>query len=290
MIHDDGVRVLLDLSGHTARNRLPVFAWKPAPVQASWLGYFATTGVNEIDYLIADPWTVPQIDEVHFTERVWRMPETRMCFTAPRENVAISPLSALSGGIITFGCFNTLTKMSDDVVALWARVLAAVPHSRLILKAIELADNSVLQHTLERFAARGLGGQRLISEGPTPRADYLAAYRRVDIALDPFPFTGATTSVGALWMGVPVLTLAGKRLVSCQGVGVMMTAGLPDWIAADRDDYVARAVTHSANLQRLAVLRENLREQVLSSPLFDASRFARHLEHALWAMWRRQPS
>ena len=287
LIHADGVHLLLDLSGHTAHNRLPVFAWKPAPVQASWLGYFATTGVAAIDYLIADPWTVPQAEETQFTEQIWRLPETRWCFTAPQVNATVSPLPALTEGHITFGCFNNLTKMNDDVVALGARVLEAVPHSRLYLKTKQLAESSLRDRVLERFAARGIGGERLILEGPAPRADYLAAYGRVDIALDPFPFTGGTTSAEALWMGVPVLTLAGEHLVSRQGVGLLMNAGLPDWIAADHDDYVARAVAHTANLEPLAALRSGLRAQVLVSPLFDAPRFARHLEQALWGMWQR---
>jgi len=285
LIHDDGVHVLIDLSGHSAHNRLPVFAWKPALVQVSWLGYFATTGVAEIDYLIADPWTLPEKEEQYFTEKIWRLPETRMCFTAPAAEVAVSALPALRNGYVTFGCFNNLTKMNDAVVALWARVLAAVPGSRLFLKAKQFTEEAVRQATIERFAAHGVGGERLMIEGPESRAAYLAAYQRVDVVLDPFPFTGGTTSAEALWMGVPVLTLAGERLVSRQGVGLLMNAGLSDWVAADADDYVRRAAAHAADLESLATLRSRLRAQVLASPVFDAERFARHLENALWENW-----
>jgi len=284
-IHDDGVHILIDLSGHTAQNRLPVFAWKPAPVQVSWLGYFATTGMAEMDYFIADPFTLPAATEIYFTERIWRLPETRLCFTAPDVTLPVSELPALTNGHLTFGCFNSLTKMNDAVVALWARILATVPGSRLYLKAGQLTQLSMRQNVMARFAGQGIGAERLLLEGFAPRAEYLAAYQRVDITLDPFPFTGGTTSAESLWMGVPVLTLAGDRLVSRQGVGLMMNAGLADWIAADADDYVSRAATHGGDLARLAALRSGLRHQVLASPVFDAARFARHFEAALHGMW-----
>ena len=285
MIHGDGIDILIDLSGHTAHNRLPMFAWKPAPVQAAWLGYFATTGVAAMDYLIADPWTLPETEEVHFTERIWRLPETRLCFTPPDAEVPVAPLPALANGHITFGCFNNLTKMNDYVVALWARVLAFVPGSRLLLKASQLNEAAVRQNVIERFSTQGIGADRIILEGSEPRAKYLAAYQRIDIALDPFPFTGGTTSAEGLWMGVPMLTLAGESFLSRQGIGLLMNAGLPEWIAVDSDDYVARAATHAGDLQKLAVLRNGLRQQVLASPIFDAPRFARHFEAALRGMW-----
>ena len=142
------------------------------------------------------------------------------------------------------------------------------------------------QRTIKRFATHGISADRLILEGFSPRAQYLAAYRRVDIALDPFPYPGGTTSAECLWMGAPLLTLAGQRFLSRQGVGLLMNAGLPEWIAADADDYVARAALHAGDLQRLAALRDGLRPQVLASPLFDAPRFARHFETALRGIWR----
>ncbi len=286
-IRADGIDILLDLSGHTAYNRLPMFAWKPAPVQVSWLGYFATTGVSAIDYLIADPWTLPATEEAYFTEKIWRLPQTRLCFTPPDVDVAVGPLPALASGHITFGCFNNLAKMNDRVVALWARVLAAVPQSRLFLKANQLAEPAVQQSVVERFAAHGVDAARLVLEGPDPREKYLAAYQRVDIALDPFPYPGGATSVEALWMAVPVLTLAGDRFLSRQGVGLLMNAGLPEWIAIDPDDYVARAELHARDLSALATLRNRLRRQVLASPIFDAASFARHFESALCALWAR---
>jgi predicted O-linked N-acetylglucosamine transferase (SPINDLY family) len=285
-IRDDGIDILIDLSGHTAHNRLPVFAWKPAPIQATWLGYLATTGVSEIDYLIADAWTLQESEEANFTEKIWRLPESYLCFTPPPGGVAVGPLPALSNGHLTFGSFNNLSKMNDAVVALWSRVLAAVPGSRLYLKSHQLKEASVRQHVAERFAAHGIVAERLILEGPVPRADYLKPFQRVDIALDPFPYPGITTSVENLWMGVPVLTLAGKSFLSRQGVGLLMNAGLPEWIAETDDDYVARAVSHANDLQGLAALRSGLRQRVMDSPIFDAPRFAQHFETALRGMWQ----
>lgn len=286
-IHDDAVDILIDLGGHTAHNRLPVFAWKPAPVQASWLGYFGTTGVAAIDYLIADPWTLPVGEESSFTEQIWRLPDTRLCFTAPQMDVEVSALPALTNGYLTFGCFNNISKMTTPVVALWARVLGAVPHSRLFLKSPQLNEHSVRLNVAEQFSAHGVGPERLIFEGLSSRAEYLACYQRVDIALDPFPYTGGTTTVEALWMGVPVLTLEGARFLARQGLGLLMNAGLPQWIASDYDDYVARATANGTDLKALALLRAKLRQQVLASPIFDATLFAYHFEIALRGMWQK---
>jgi predicted O-linked N-acetylglucosamine transferase (SPINDLY family) len=286
-IHADGVHILLDLSGHTEHNRLPMFAWKPAPVQASWLGYCGTTGVQEIDYVIADSWTLPPSAEVAFSEKIWRLPDTYLCFSPPDANVAVSAPPALSTGHVTFGSFNSLTKMTDEVVALWARVLAAVPGSRLFLKARQFREPAMRQGALDRYAVHGIERDRLILEDVLPtRVEHLAAHGRVDIALDPFPYSGITTSAEALWMGVPVLTLAGDRYLSRQGVGLMMNMGLPEWIASDPDDYVGRAVSHAADLQGLAALRASLRERFVTSPVCDAKRFARNFELALEGMWR----
>jgi protein O-GlcNAc transferase len=278
--------VLLDLSGHTAKNRLPMFAWKPAPVQVSWLGYFASTGVAEMDYVIGDAHIAPARDECHFSESICRLPDSYLCFTPPNVAVEPGPLPALGNTQVTFGCFNKLTKMNNAVVALWARVLLAVPHSRLFLKTTQLKDAAICEVTRQEFAAHGIATDRLILEGSSPRAELLAAYQRVDIALDPFPYPGGTTSVEALWMGVPVLTKRGDRFLSHMGESILHNAGLADWIADDDDDYVAKAVAHTADLSRLAALRAGLRQQVLASPLFEAKQFARNFEAAMWGMWQ----
>lgn len=284
-IHDDAVDILIDLAGHTAHNRLPVFAWKPAPVQVAWLGYFATTGVSAIDYLLADPFVVPAGEENHFTETVWRLPEIYYCFTPPAESGEPSPLPALSNGHVTFGCFNKLAKMNDAVVALWAKVLHAVPDSRLFLKAKGLADVGLRRKIMERYAMHGIGSERLIFESASSRREYFLAYHRVDIALDPFPYAGGATTADALWMGVPVLTLRGDRFIGHQGETILSNVGLSEWIASNKDDYVNKAAVSGANLITLVEQRSHLRTQLLISPMCDASRFARNFENALRRMW-----
>jgi predicted O-linked N-acetylglucosamine transferase (SPINDLY family) len=285
-IHEDGIDILVDLSGHTGRNRLPVFAWKPAPVQVAWLGYFATTGLAAMDYILSDRWVLPPEEEGSFVEKPWRLPDSYYCFTPPDMLVEVGNLPALKNAYITFGCFNNLTKLNDRVIACWARVLEAVPSSRLFLKSKALGDALVAADYREHFARHGIGPERLRMEGVSPRADYFAAFNAVDIALDPFPFPGGTTSVEGLWMGVPVLTLKGARFIGHQGETILHSAGLPGWIAENEDDYVAKAVAFAGDLEKLAALRARLRDQVSASPLFDAPRFARNLEVAFRGMWR----
>ena len=287
LIRQDAIDILIDLSGHTAGNRLPVFARKPAPVQATWLGYFATTGFSAIDYLIADPHGVPDGEEGYFTEEVWKLPETRLCFAPPDLAPDVVAPPCLEAGYVTFGCFNKLTKMTDAVVALWARVLQAVPDSRLLLKASMLKSKSRHREVIDRFAAHGIAAERLILQGPSPRDEYLAAYGQIDIALDPFPFTGGTTTVETLWMGVPVLTLAGDRLLSRQSAGILKNVGLPEWIANSQGDYLDKAVSAAGNADALAELRSGLRQRLSESPLCDATRFAAQFDSALRGMWRR---
>ena len=284
-IHADGVHVLFDLSGHTAQNRLPVFAWGPAPVQVSWLGYFATTGLEQMDYVLADPWCLPPEQEANFTERAWRLPRSRLCFTVPDITIPVAELPAAGQGYVTFACFNRLAKINDRVLAVWARVLQGVPHSRLFLKTRQLEDTAARRSVIEQFATHGIAADRLIIEGHAPRKDYLAAYNRADICLDPFPFSGATTSAESLWMGVPVLTLAGSSLVSRQGVSLLTNAGLEDWIAADEEDYVRLAIAKAGQPADLAFLRSSLRQRLVSSPLCDAGQFAADFADAVRGMW-----
>ncbi|MFH2139382.1 MAG: tetratricopeptide repeat protein [Pseudomonadota bacterium] len=285
-IHEDGVHILIDLSGHSRYNRLPMFAMKPAPLQVAWLGYFATTGVAEIDYLIADPVTLPESQERYFTEKILRMPETRLCFSRPDVEIGVSPLPALTNGYVTFGCFNNLAKVNHDVVALWSRILNQVADSRLFLKSKQLGDAAVRQQTVDRFAAHGIAADRLLLEGAESRAKYFEAYRRVDISLDPFPYPGGTTTVESLWMGVPVLNLSGESFLFRQGAGFLSNAGLTEWVAQSQEDYVAKAVVFTGDLSGLAELRGKLRAQVEASPTLDGKRFTTHFSMVLQSMWR----
>ncbi|MEX3956104.1 tetratricopeptide repeat protein [Trinickia sp. EG282A] len=286
-IRDDRIDILVDLSGHANFNRLPLFAWRPAPVQATWLGYFATTGLASIDYILGDPHVLPPGCDDQYTERICRLPDSYLCFTPPDyADVAVGELPMLAHGQVTFGCFNHLMKMNDRVVAVWARILHAVPGSRLFLKAKQLGDEHAREATLARFAAVGIEPGRLILEGASPRKAYFEAYRNVDIALSPFPYPGGTTSVEGLWMGVPVLCRRGDRFLSNICASMLNSAGLEDWIAEDDDDYVAKAITFANDRNVLTELRAGLRARLIASPLCDARRFARHLEAAFEGMWR----
>ncbi len=286
LIHEDGIHVLLDLSGHTAHNRLPLFAWKPAPVQVTWLGYFASTGVAGMDYLLADATGVPESQRANFSEQIWYLPDTRLCFTPPDTDLPVAALPGLTNGFVTFGCLQNLAKINDDVLITWGRILAALPHARLRLASKQLNDPTVVAQLQQRLQQYGISPARVSMHGPVSRAAYLAAYAEVDVLLDTFPFPGGTTTCEALWMGVPTLTLAGETLLARQGASLLTAAGLQDWIAASEEAYVAKAVHFAGDLPKLATLRANLREQVRISPLFDAPRFAKHFEEALWGMWQ----
>lgn len=284
-IHDDRIDILLDLSGHTDFSRLAVFARKPAPVQATWLGYFATTGVREIDWKIGDPWVAPDAESGHFTEKLWRLPDSCFCFAPPEGAPAVAALPSERNGHVTYGCFNNLAKVNDAVIATWSRILHADPAARLLLKARQLGSDELRAGLLARFAGHGIGPERLELEGAGAYAEYLATYARIDLALDPFPFSGGATTADSLWMGVPVVTLQGDRFIAHQGESLMQAAGLGAMIAADVDAYVQLALRTAADRPALAALRAGLRAQVAASPLFDAARYARNLEAAWRGMW-----
>jgi protein O-GlcNAc transferase len=285
LIHNDGVHILIDLSGHTAHNRLPVFAWKPAPIQITWLGYFATTGVSEIDYILVDKIGVPEDNQWHFTEKVRYLPNTRLCFSALKFEIDVAPLPAWNNGFITFGCFQNLSKVTNDVLELWSKILAQLPTARLRFQSKQLHEKIIVEQLYSRLARYGVDANRVETHAADSYKNYLVAHSQVDFILDTFPYTGGTTTCEALWMGVPTLTLAGETLLARQGASLLSAAGLSNWISTDMDDYIAKTVSFTCDIQVLAELRQGLREQVLNSPLFDAKQFARNFENALGKIW-----
>ena len=230
-IHADAIDILIDLSGHTSANRLAVFAWKPSPIQLSWLGYFATTGLAAMDGVIADPLSLPSQFEAHFVERIVRLPRTRLCYSPPATSPAVEPPPAERKGRITFGCFNHLSKINSEVIGLWAKILLETAGAHLRLKAPQLADEATRRRLVAAFEVKGIEPARLEFSALSNRFDFLAEHTEIDIALDPFPYPGGATTADALWMGVPVLTLAGDSFLARQGVGLLAAAGLTDWIA-----------------------------------------------------------
>lgn len=286
-IVNDQVDILIDLAGHSAGHRLPVFAYKPAPVQVAWLGYFATTGLRTMDWIVADPWCVPAGEDANFTERVWRMPESRFCFTPPRLEAEIKPQIRAADEPQVLGCFNTLIKANDEVLELWSRVMAALPQAFLLIKAKQLGDEAACRALVERLVRFGFPVERVILESRSPRDEYLKTYHRIDFCLDTFPFTGGTTTAEALWMGVPVLTLKGATMIGRQGESMLHNVGLGDWVANDPNDYVRKAVEFANDYERLARLRRSLRDRGSASPLGNPVWFANQFETALRGMWRK---
>jgi predicted O-linked N-acetylglucosamine transferase (SPINDLY family) len=285
-IRADAIDILVDLSGHTAGNRLTVFGRKPAPVQVAWLGYFNTTGVGAIDYVLMDEATVPAGGERWFTEQVVRLPEGRFCYAPPDYAPPVAALPARTRGHVTFGSFNNMSKVTPAVIALWSDVLRTIPGARLILKWKSLADEAECNRLRQAFAAHEIAPERLALRGPTPHPAMLAEYADVDIALDPFPFCGGLTSCEALWMGVPLVTLPGSRPVSRQTLGFLSQLELATLAAPSPERYVAIAAELAGDLDRLAALRADLRPRLAASSLCDAVRFTHALETAFRTMWR----
>jgi predicted O-linked N-acetylglucosamine transferase (SPINDLY family) len=286
LIRRDAIDILVDLAGHTANNRLTMFARRVAPVQATWLGYFDTTGLAEMDYILADRFVAPAGEEDRFTETVWRLPDLYQCYAPHGIDVATAPPPALANGFVTFGCFNNRAKITGATLAMWAEVLRRVDGARLFLKDRGLADAAVAEALAGALAAHGVARERLILEGHSPLPELLAAYNRLDVALNPFPFGGGTTTAEALWMGVPVVTLRGDRWVGRMSEGMLTTIGLPDLVADDEAGYVRTAVALASDLPRLGALHGGLRRMVEESPFCDGPRFARALEAAYRGMWR----
>lgn len=285
LIRRDGIDILVDLAGHTAGNRLSLFALKPAPVQATWLGYLDTSGLAAIEYFLTDRFVVPAEDEASFVETVLRLPDAHFCFSAADLDVPLSPRP--DSGPLMLGSFNNWAKISDGTVALWSRVLAEIPDSMLLLSTRALGDPETRQAAIRRFAAHGIGADRLMLERRSSRLDVLAAYNRIDIALDPFPYNGCTTTVEALWMGVPVVALRGKRSVSRAAEAILTVAGLPHLVAEDEEAYLQAVKALAEERKLLGDRRTSLRAKVEQTPLCDCARFARGLEELYRQMWRK---
>lgn len=283
MIASDGIDILVDLSGHTAHNRLPVFAVKPAPIQATWLGYWGTTGLPQVDYLITDEATVPVGTEGLYTETVMRLPKCRFTYEAP--DYVPLPASLPSPDIV-FGSFNNLAKVGPETIAIWSHVLREVPGSKLLLKWQTLGDEQVRRRIVAAFVAAGVDDRRLILRGASSHQAMLGEYGEIDIALDPTPFSGGLTSCEALWMGVPVVTLAGKGPQSRQTYGFLRSLGLLEWTAQTPDEYVKAAVSLASHGKRSTQSRLELRNRMASSSLCDSAEFTRDLEAGYRTMWR----
>jgi predicted O-linked N-acetylglucosamine transferase (SPINDLY family) len=287
-IRADQIDILIDLSGHTRGNRLLVFARKPAPVQVTWLGYPATTGLSAMDYRLTDGFADPvgMTEHLH-SEKLIRMPECFSCYRPPSDAPEVSGLPARAKGYVTFGSFNNLAKINREVMAVWAKILQAVPGSRLTFKNTGLGGSSVQHRVRETFMGLGVAPERLelLGNDPFPRT-HLERYWSIDIGLDPFPYNGATTTCEALWMGVPVVALAGRTHAGRVGVSQLSNLGLTELIGISTEEYAAIATRLARDLERLSQLRASLRSHMAASPLIGAQRFTKNLEQAYLGMWK----
>lgn len=284
-VRDDGVDILVDLNGHTRGGRLGVFALRPAPVQATYLGYGATTGVPAIDYRITDRWLDPPgTSEQYYCEQLVRLSRSMWCFSPPMHAPDPGPQPAAGNGFVTFASLNNFSKVTPQALALWARLLAALPGSRLSLAGIP--EGEPRRRVAAVFAEAGAPASRLAFRPRETYGDFLSHLRHVDIALDTFPYTGGATTCDALWMGVPTLTLAGEAVLARSGLSLLSAVGLGDWVASDEEDYLAKAIARARDPGALAALRSGLRARVLSSPLCDVAGFAAEIDAQFRRMWR----
>ncbi len=290
-IRFDHIDILIDCAGHTEGNRLSVFGLRPAPLQLTWLGYPNTTGLTNMDYRLTDTFADPEEKretDIHYTEHLLRMPRSFLCFQPLDAMPDISSLPMQLNGHVTFGCLNNFSKLTPTVLQLWAEILAAVPNSRLILKAAQLADANLCTRVRTLFAAQNIDAARLTLCGQTPsRAEHFAFYQRIDIALDPFPYNGATTTCEALWMGVPVITLAGDRHAARVGVSLLSHTGLERFVACNTTDYIRIARELADNPDELAPLRQRLRIALQDSTLCDTAGFAQDFNTCLRTLWQK---
>lgn len=284
-IRADEIDILVDLLGHTPGHRLKAFARRPAPVQATWLGYFGTTGMSQMDFVLADRHVLPERHESHFVERPARMPGCLYVFQPPKLPIEPNALPARTNGHITFGCFNNLSKISSAVVDLWCEVLRALPSSRMILNRWPFTSEKVCREYRWMFETNGIQASRIELRATKGREEYFRSYHDVDLMLDSFPFGGGTTTSEALWMGVPVVSLSAERFVGRMTESILHTVGVSELLPTDAADFVRMARDLAGDLPRLNAYRVTLRERAVTSPLCDLPTYTRDLESTFEWMW-----
>jgi protein O-GlcNAc transferase len=277
-IRQDKVDILVDLSGHGAGNRLPLFSRRVAPVQISWLGYFGTTGIANMDYVLGDLVVSPSSEEERFCEKVIRLADSYLCFEPVAPYPEVSVLPCREYGFFTFGCFSNRVKIGPAVIDAWAEILRRVSKSKLLLKYHSYHSEKMKRAILKQFESRGIDPSRIQCEGRSSYYKYLESFNRVDLSLDTFPFTGGTTTAFSLWMGVPMLTISGDRWSGRISASVEISAGMGEYVCKDIAEYVERAVRIASESDHLENQRKLMRTTMMNSPLMDRSRFTLELE------------
>ena len=284
-VRADQIDILVDLAGHTMGSAYLAFALKPAPVQVSWLGVLSTTGMSTMDYFLGDAQMPCPGTEHLFTETIYRLPRTMGCYR-PTGNVPVAPAPSSERGYVTFGCFNNQQKINRDVVRLWSAILHLVPASRMLLKWHAMETEVMQQRIRQWFVEDGIPPERLMFAGSSAPTQYLEEYGGIDIALDPFPYNGGSTTLDTLWMGVPVVTLAGRMPVQRTGASVLTAVGLPDLIAQTPEQYLKIALYLAAVVPKMPDLRREVRQALIGSPFMDEIGIVRDVENAYREMWR----
>ena len=284
-IEEDGIDILFDLGGHTGQQRMAMFAQRMAPVQVTFLGYPGSTGCPNMDWLLGDPIVTPPEDDPLCSEQVWRLPNTVFCYAPEQDYPYVKPDVPDMHRPLRFASFNNTAKLTPTTIALWARVLRAIPSSELLLKAPSFGDASTQQRYADMFAQYHVPRKRLIFQGASPLAEMMQTYGSVDIALDPSPYNGGTTSLQALWMGVPVLTLRGGHFVSRMGASFMTGADLPEWVANSDDDFVSFAHRMASNRLGLLAMKHKMRERLLQLPAWNIDQYVQDFNQAMFGMW-----
>jgi protein O-GlcNAc transferase len=284
---EHGLDILIDLGGYGDNARMIACCNRLAPVQIKWVGsQNHSTGIPEMDWFLTDRWETPPGFEVLYSERLLRMPDGYVCYSPPPHAPDVGTLPALSKGLVTFGCFNNLAKMTPRVIATWSTILGRIPDARLILKTYQFGDRPTLNRVQAEFELHAVNAARIEFRGYSGHREFIGQYGDVDIVLDPFPYSGGLTTCEALWMGVPTITLAGEIFASRHSTSHLSNVGLADWVTNSAEEYVEMAVARAGDIPALAELRDGLRERVRRSPLCDAPRFGRNLGAALRHTWR----
>jgi predicted O-linked N-acetylglucosamine transferase (SPINDLY family) len=286
-IRADGIDILVDLTGHTAKNRLQIFAAKPAPIQISYLGYTNTTGLQTMDYLFTDACLDPVKSNVLYTEKLIRINPCFCCYLPPDISIDVSELPALTNKYITFGAFHNLIKVSEQILSLWADILKSIPNSHLIIQSITLSDSSCIRRYRQWFEYRGISSDRIEYLGYQPFHLYLQKHHEIDIMLDTQPWSGHTVACHGLWMGIPIITIDGRCHAGRMVASILKTLGVKEWIASTPDHYIEKAMYWSNSLSRLAELRKELRTRMCHSFVCDGSAFTQKVEQIYIEVWRK---
>jgi len=286
IISESRINILINLAGYFARNRFTIMKYKPAPIQMLWMGYINTTGIEEIDYIVADPNLIKKDEESLYSEKVIKLPKIWNCHSGIKSNEGIESLPFLKNDYITYGCFNNSSKITDEVIETWSKILLNQKNSKMIIKAPSEDGEIAQEGILKRFKEFNVDDSRILfSKREEKRNDHYKIYNKIDISLDTFPYPGVTTSIESIWMGVPVITLKGNNFVSRCGESINLNLKMSDFIAKNKIEYISKAFTLSEDISSLVEIRKSLRQKALNSPLFDIENFGKDFSELLSTVW-----